>query len=104
MKVSIIGSGYVGLVTGACLADMENHVTCLDIDKSKIQSLNSGSIPIYEPDLSDLVKKNITAGFLNFVSSYSKISDADIFFICVDTSNDQNQKPNLNKADEQINL
>ncbi|MDB2665363.1 UDP-glucose/GDP-mannose dehydrogenase family protein [Gammaproteobacteria bacterium] len=96
MKVSIIGSGYVGLVTGACLADMENHVTCLDIDKSKIQSLNSGSIPIYEPDLSDLVKKNITAGFLNFVSSYSKISDADIFFICVDTPNDQNQKPNLN--------
>lgn len=96
MKVSIIGSGYVGLVTGACLADMENHVTCLDIDKKKIKSLNIGSVPIFEPGLTELVKKNIKVGFLNFVSSYSKISDADIFFICVDTPNDQNQKPNLN--------
>ena len=83
-------------MTGACLADMENHVTCLDIDKSKIHTIaeltpNSSSI-----QLKGQIIKNITAGFLNFVSSYSKISDADIFFICVDTPNDQNQKPNLN--------
>ena len=95
MKICIIGSGYVGLVTGACLADMENEVTCLDIDIKKVESLRSGLIPIFEPDLEELVKKNISTGFLKFESLYADVTDSDLFFICVDTPNDTNQKPDL---------
>jgi len=95
MKVCIIGSGYVGLVTGACLADMENDVVCLDIDIKKVESLRAGQIPIYEPDLENLVKKNIQNGFLKFESLYENVTDAEIFFICVDTPNDKNQQPDL---------
>jgi len=95
MKVCIIGSGYVGLVTGACLADMENDVVCLDIDINKVESLRAGLIPIYEPDLENLVNKNIRNGFLKFESLYENVTDAEVFFICVDTPNDKNQQPNL---------
>ena len=95
MKICIIGSGYVGLVTGACLADMENEVTCLDIDRTKVESLRSGSIPIFEPDLEELVKKNISTGFLKFESHNKNVAESDLFFICVDTPNDENQKPDL---------
>ena len=58
MKVSIIGTGYVGLVTGACLADMGNDVLCLDVDEGKIARLNRGEIPIFEPGLESIVKSN----------------------------------------------
>lgn len=95
MKICIIGSGYVGLVTGACLADIENEITCLDIDEKKVRHLRSGEIPIFEPNLQNLVKKNINAGFLKFESSYKKITDINLFFICVDTPNDVNNNPNL---------
>lgn len=66
MKITVIGSGYVGLVTGACLADLGNHVYCLDIDQKKIDLLNCGVIPIYEPGLEDLVKKNMIEKRLQF--------------------------------------
>jgi UDPglucose 6-dehydrogenase len=62
MNVSVIGTGYVGLVTGACLADMGNHVLCLDVDAAKIASLEAGRIPIYEPGLEAVVKRNRAAG------------------------------------------
>jgi len=66
MNISVIGTGYVGLVTGACLADMGNHVFCLDVDAEKVASLNAGRIPIYEPGLAAVVKRNREAGRLGF--------------------------------------
>ncbi|MCD6156587.1 MAG: UDP-glucose 6-dehydrogenase, partial [Candidatus Atribacteria bacterium] len=59
MKITVIGTGYVGLVTGACLADMGNEVVCLDKDRQKISSLKEGKIPFYEPDLSEIVRYNL---------------------------------------------
>ena len=66
MKITIIGSGYVGLVTGACFAEMGNSVVCVDIDKSKIKMLNNGEIPIYEPGLKKIIASNIKAQRLSF--------------------------------------
>jgi UDPglucose 6-dehydrogenase len=68
MKVSIVGTGYVGLVTGACLADMGNQVLCLDVDAAKVQGLNEGRLPIYEPGLEAVVHRNRAAGRLNFTT------------------------------------
>jgi UDPglucose 6-dehydrogenase len=62
MKVTVIGTGYVGLVTGACLAEMGNHVVCLDIDEAKIKLLHEGGLPIHEPGLREVVQRNSTAG------------------------------------------
>ena len=72
MKISIAGTGYVGLVTGACLADAGNDVLCLDLDPKKIEILESGGIPIHEPGLLDIVRKNVAAGRLNFTASVEK--------------------------------
>jgi UDPglucose 6-dehydrogenase len=66
MKITVVGTGYVGLVTGACLADMGNHVFCLDVDAAKVQALNEGRIPIYEPGLEAVVRRNEAAGRLSF--------------------------------------
>ena len=66
MNVTIIGTGYVGLVTGACLADMGNHVFCLDVDEAKVRRLNGGEIPIFEPGLEVVVRRNEAAGRLVF--------------------------------------
>ena len=68
MKVSIIGTGYVGLVTGACLADVGNHVLCLDVDPKKIERLKRGEIPIFEPGLEAIVRNNVAAGRLAFTN------------------------------------
>src|SRR5487761_2463429 len=66
MRVTIFGSGYVGLVTGACLADAGNHVVCVDVDAGKVDRLNRGEIPIHEPGLEAIVKRNHAAGRLRF--------------------------------------
>jgi UDPglucose 6-dehydrogenase len=66
MKITVVGTGYVGLVTGACLADMGNHVFCLDVDAAKVRALNEGRIPIYEPGLEAVVRRNEAAGRLSF--------------------------------------
>jgi UDPglucose 6-dehydrogenase len=68
MKISIVGTGYVGLVTGACLADVGNHVLCLDVDERKIGMLRAGEIPIYEPGLREVVRANVAAGRLSFTT------------------------------------
>ena len=86
MRLIIIGTGYVGLVTGACFADMGNDVLCLDTDHDKISLLKSGSIPIYEPGLGMLVQRNVAAGRLNFSHDYNEaIAYADLLFIAVGT-------------------
>jgi len=72
MKISIIGTGYVGLVTGTCLADFGLSVTCVDQDEQKINLLNSGGVPIYEPNLEVLIKKNASAGRLPLPLTWKK--------------------------------
>src|SRR5882762_2145457 len=69
MRITIFGSGYVGLVTGACLADAGNHVVCVDVDERKIAMLRQGSLPIHEPGLDAVVKRNFDAGRLRFTTS-----------------------------------
>jgi UDPglucose 6-dehydrogenase len=95
LKISIIGSGYVGLVTGSCLAEIGHSVTCLDINKKRVANLKKGILPIYEPQLENLVAKNIKNKNLNFTDTYASITEHAIFFICVDTPNNNQNKPNL---------
>ena len=82
----MIGTGYVGLVSGACFADLGNTVYCVDKDKKKIEILNNGKVPIYEPGLNEIVKKNFLSGRLVFTSDLEKaVKNSDIIFICVGT-------------------
>ena len=86
MNVVMIGSGYVGLVSGACFAEFGADVTCVDVDQKKIDQLNNGGIPIYEPGLDDLVARNREAGRLSFTTDLaSAVSSADLIFIAVGT-------------------
>jgi UDPglucose 6-dehydrogenase len=85
MKIAIIGTGYVGLVTGTCLAEIGHDVTCVDIDEAKIKRLAKGDIPIYEPGLSDLVHKNVAAERLHFTVDYAKIGAPEAIFFALPT-------------------
>jgi UDPglucose 6-dehydrogenase len=86
MKVSVIGTGYVGLVTGACLAEMGNHVVCLDVDPRKIELLNAGGIPIHEPGLEAIVRRNAAAGRLQFTTDIAaSVAHGTLQFIGVGT-------------------
>lgn len=86
MKIAIIGTGYVGLVTGACFAEVGHHVICVDCDARKIERLQQGGIPIYEPGLDDLVKRNVQAGRLSFTASTREgVEKSEVIFIAVPT-------------------
>jgi UDPglucose 6-dehydrogenase len=96
MKVTMVGTGYVGLVTGACFADMGNDVTCLDVDPRKIETLKRGESPIYEPGLSEMLERNIKAGRLHFTLDKTEAyRDAKAIFICVGTPSDQDGSADL---------
>ncbi|QMU56586.1 MAG: nucleotide sugar dehydrogenase [Candidatus Mycalebacterium zealandia] len=96
MKVGIIGTGYVGLVTGACLADSGNSVVCADIDVEKIASLKKGTVPFYEPNLEDIVAKNIKDGRLTFSNEPEQaVLESDTVFIAVGTPQSVNGEPDL---------
>jgi len=96
MKVTIFGTGYVGLVTGACLAEMGNHVVCVDIDVGKIERLKRGEIPIYEPGLEPLVRRNHASGQLDFTTEAAPaIAHAQVIFIAVGTPPDEDGSADL---------
>src|ERR1700677_2406068 len=86
MRLSIIGSGYVGLTTGACLAEVGHHVICVDNDSKKVEQLQQGKIPIYEPGLEELIKKNMASGQLRFTNSIAEgVDNSQVIFIAVPT-------------------
>jgi UDPglucose 6-dehydrogenase len=96
MRLTIFGSGYVGLVTGACMAEMGNHVVCVDVDADKIARLNDGEIPIYEPGLEAYVERNMEAGRLEFTTDVQKGVDHGLFqFIAVGTPPDEDGSADL---------
>ena len=96
MKIAIVGTGYVGLVSGACFAEMGTDVTCVDIDKAKIESLRQGIIPIYEPGLDELVRRNVRDGRLHFTTSLEEvINDVEAVFSAVGTPPDDDGSADL---------
>lgn len=96
MKIAIVGTGYVGLVTGTCFAELGVDVACVDIDKEKIENLKNGIIPIYEPGLETMVSRNYNAGRLNFTTDLTAvINDVDIVFSAVGTPPDEDGSADL---------
>ncbi len=96
MKIVIVGTGYVGLVSGACFAEMGVDVTCVDIDERKIDNLKKGVIPIYEPGLTPMVERNVNAGRLHFTTQLKEVlNDTDILFSAVGTPPDEDGSADL---------
>lgn len=96
MKITVVGTGYVGLVSGACLAEVGNHVLCLDLDATKIQTLESGEIPIFEPGLLEMVRRNVAAGRLSFTTDIAQaVAYGTVQFIAVGTPPDEDGSADL---------
>ena len=96
MKIAIVGSGYVGLVTGACFSEVGINVTCVDIDKKKIENLNNGIIPIFEPGLEDMINRNVKKQRLSFTTDIREaIKDCEVIFIAVGTPPDEDGSADL---------
>src|SRR6476469_2753894 len=96
MHIAVIGTGYVGLVTGACFAEFGVEVTCVDVDETKIEKLKKGVIPIYEPGLDSIVEKNSHAGRLHFTTDIKKaVEDALVVFLAVGTPPKEDGSPDM---------
>ena len=96
MKISVIGTGYVGLVTGTCLAETGNEVLCVDIDANKVKQMQDGEVPIYEPHLDVLFERNIKAGRLKFTTSLLEgLEHGEIIFLALPTPEDQDGSADL---------
>ena len=96
MNIAIVGTGYVGLVSGTCFAEMGAHVTCVDVDAQKIQKLKDGIMPIYEPGLEELVKRNVEYGRLKFTTDLTEVlDDVEVVFSAVGTPPDEDGSADL---------
>ena len=96
MNIAVVGTGYVGLVSGTCFAEMGAHVTCVDVDTQKIQKLKDGIMPIYEPGLEELVKRNVGFGRLNFTTNLTEVlDDVEVVFSAVGTPPDEDGSADL---------
>src|ERR1035437_2499795 len=96
MKIAVVGTGYVGLVAGTCFADSGNDVTCIDIDEKKIAALKAGQVPIYEPGLEELIKKNVREGRLAFTTELGPaVASAEVVFIAVATPESESGEADL---------
>ena len=96
MNIAIVGTGYVGLVSGTCFAEMGAHVTCVDVDAQKIEKLNNGIMPIYEPGLEELVKRNVEYGRLQFTTDLTEVlDDVEVVFSAVGTPPDEDGSADL---------
>ncbi|MFN2251746.1 MAG: UDP-glucose dehydrogenase family protein [Anaerolineae bacterium] len=94
--ITVIGTGYVGLVTGTCFADLGNRVRCIDIDETVVEKLNKNELPIYEPGLAEMVRRNRESGRLSFTTSYAEgLEDSEFAFICVDTPSGETGEADL---------
>lgn len=101
MKLTFIGTGYVGLVSGVCFSEIGNQVTCVDKDLDKVERLNQGEVPIYEPGLQELMEKNTALGNLKFTSDLTNsVNDADVVFICVGTPSLPSGEANLEYVEQ----
>ena len=101
MDISIFGTGYVGLVTGACLSEVGHNVSCIDIDQQKIDQLNKGNITIYEPGLEEIVSNNIKLGRLKFFNSPEEtIKNSDVIMIAVGTPSDEDSSTDFKYVSE----
>jgi len=98
MNITVIGTGYVGLVCGSCLADLGHKVTCIDINVSKIRALQEGKIPFFEPGLEEKIKKGVLNHKLNFTNSYKVGCKNNIFFLCLDTPSLKSGAADLSKV------
>ncbi|OWZ82648.1 2-dehydropantoate 2-reductase N-terminal domain-containing protein [Natranaerobius trueperi] len=98
-KISVIGTGYVGLSTGVCLSDMGNTVVCVDKDKDKIDKLKNGQVPIYEPGMDKLLERNCVAGKLAFTTDLEKtVKHTDIIFLAVGTPSNEDGSADLTQV------
>lgn len=96
MNISIVGTGYVGLVTGTCFAELGSNVTCIDVDEIKIKNLNKGILPIYEPGLEKMIQRNVSSGRLNFTTDIrDSLDESEIVFIAVGTPPDEDGSADL---------
>lgn len=103
MNITIIGTGYVGLVSGTCLAELGNNVICLDIDKNRIRLLKEAEVPFYEPGLEGLIEKNISKDNLSFTTSYEEaLSNSDVVFLCVGTPEDKSGRADLSYLENAV--
>ena len=96
MKITVVGTGYVGLVTGTCLAETGNDVLCIDIDENKVKTMQDGKVPIYEPHLDILFERNINAGRLKFSTSLDKgLEHGSIIMLALPTPEDEDGSADL---------
>jgi UDPglucose 6-dehydrogenase len=96
LKIAVIGTGYVGLVTGTCLAETGNEVICVDIDQAKVDQMKNGVVPIYEPHLDVLFERNIKANRLHFTTNlHQGLDHADIVFLALPTPEDEDGSADL---------